>query len=105
MRATGTITLELTLEEASFLRALVRHVEGCPHRSPRRMSDAMDRALSEAGVPIAKLRAEGQIACEDSLLSHQPLDDPFERHGQAQRDLEDAERDMEALRKQRSESQ
>jgi len=43
------VELTLTRVEAACLCAIVSSISGCPHNSPRRLSDAIDTALAEAG--------------------------------------------------------
>lgn len=55
--ALDSVTLELTPQEAIFLRTVLLHVGGCPDRSPRRYNAEISAALDDAHVPSASTSA------------------------------------------------
>jgi hypothetical protein len=51
-KQTSVIVLELTENEAKFLQFLTMHIGGVPNKTPRKYSDRISNALTQAGVAL-----------------------------------------------------
>lgn len=73
-----TITLTLSVDEATFLSAVLDRVGGSPTNSPRRYAPPIINALVSAGVEPMRASANGSIRFHDET----PTPETFEYEGQ-----------------------